>query len=129
MLSGRARFAGRPALRSWLTAILKHKIVDLVRQRVGLDSLNEAEDEDGDGDARESTGLRRPLPLPDAVAEQRHRLRRALRRIEALPANLRDVMQLRLLQDLPANEVCATLRISEVNLFVRLHRARKQLVS
>lgn len=112
MLSGRARFAGRPALRSWLTAILKHKIVDLVRQRVGLDSLNEAEDEDGDGDARESTGLRR-----------------ALRRIEALPANLRDVMQLRLLQDLPANEVCATLRISEVNLFVRLHRARKQLVS
>ena len=38
-------------------------------------------------------------------------------------------MQLRVLQDRPAREVCATLHISEDNLFVRLHRARKQLVS
>ena len=129
VLCGRARFAGRSALRSWLTAILKHKIVDLVRQRVGLDSLDIADDEDGDGDTRESTALRCPLPLPDEVAEQRQRLHRALRRIDALPANLRDVMQLRVLQDRPASEVCATLRISEDNLFVRLHRARKQLVS
>ena len=35
VLSGRAAFAGRAALRSWLTAILKNKIVDLVRQRAG----------------------------------------------------------------------------------------------
>ena len=129
VLCGRARFAGRSALRSWLTAILKHKIVDLVRQRAGLDSLDQADDEDRDGDARESTALRCPLPLPDEVAEQRQRLHRALRRIDALPANLREVMQLRVLQDRPAREVCATLRISEDNLFVRLHRARKQLVS
>ena len=33
VLSGRAVFAGRAALRSWLTAVLKNKIVDLVRQR------------------------------------------------------------------------------------------------
>jgi hypothetical protein len=39
VLSGRAAFAGRAALRSWLTAILKHKIVDLVHQRAGADSL------------------------------------------------------------------------------------------
>ena len=35
VLSGRAAFAGRSALKSWLTAILKNKIVDLVRQRTG----------------------------------------------------------------------------------------------
>ena len=28
VLSGRATFAGRAALRSWLTAVLKHKIVE-----------------------------------------------------------------------------------------------------
>jgi len=127
VLCGRARFAGRSALRSWLTAILKHKIVDLVRQRAGLDSLDDGSDDEGD--ARESLALRCPLPLPDEVAEQRQRLHRTLRRIESLPANLRDVMQLRVLQDRPAREVCATLHISEDNLFVRLHRARKQLVS
>ena len=36
VLSGRDSFAGRAALRSWLTAILKNKIVDLVRQRAGF---------------------------------------------------------------------------------------------
>jgi RNA polymerase sigma-70 factor (ECF subfamily) len=46
-LSGKASFAGRSALRSWLTAILKNKIVDLVRQRAGIDSLEEQNDDDG----------------------------------------------------------------------------------
>src|ERR1700710_1837511 len=31
VLSGRAVFAGRAALKSWLTAVLKHKIVDAER--------------------------------------------------------------------------------------------------
>ena len=127
VISGRAKFAGRSALRSWLTAILKHKIVDLVRQRAGLDSLDQ--DSDDEGDSRDALALRCPQPLPDDVAEQRQRLRRTLTRIESLPANLREVMHLRVLQDRSAAEVCETLAISEDNLFVRLHRARKQLLS
>ena len=38
-------------------------------------------------------------------------------------------MHLRVLQDQPTDIVCRTLAISEDNLFVRLHRARKQLLS
>jgi len=56
-------------------------------------------------------------------------LARALARIEALPAGLRDVMRLRVLQERPTREVCEALEISEENLFVRLHRARKHLLS
>ena len=52
-----------------------------------------------------------------------------LARIEALPAGLRDVMRLRVLQDQPTEAVCEALSITEDNLFVRLHRARKQLLS
>jgi RNA polymerase sigma-70 factor (ECF subfamily) len=122
VLSGRAAFAGRAALRSWLTAILKHKIVDLVRSRAGLDSLDE---EALDGAA---LALECPQPQPDEVAEQRELLRHTLARIDSLPAGLRDVMQLRVLQDQPTEAVCDTLSISEDNLFVRLHRARKQLM-
>ena len=33
VLSGHAPFEGRAALRSWLTAILKNKLVDVIRQR------------------------------------------------------------------------------------------------
>jgi RNA polymerase sigma-70 factor (ECF subfamily) len=123
VLSGRAAFGGRSALRSWLTAILKNKIVDLVRQRAGVDSL----DEQGDDD--DTRAIECPQPRPDMLAEQREFLALTLQRIAALPAGLRDVMQLRVLQDQPTGEVCRRLAISEENLFVRLHRARKQLLS
>lgn len=123
VISGRAAFAGRAALRSWLTAILKHKIVDLVRSRVGLESLDEPALDDA------TLAMECPQPQPDEVAEQREQLRQTLARIEALPAGLRDVMRLRVLQDQSTEAVCETLAISEDNLFVRLHRARKQLLS
>ena len=42
VLSGRATFGGRAALRSWLTAILKNKIIDTIRQRARFDSLEAA---------------------------------------------------------------------------------------
>jgi RNA polymerase sigma-70 factor, ECF subfamily len=125
VISGRASFAGRSALRSWLTAILKNKIVDLVRQRAGLDSLDEGSDEDGEGAA----AIECPHARPDEIAEQRQFLSHTLARIDALPAGLRDVMRLRVLQDQPTEAVCQALAISEENLFVRLHRARKQLLS
>ena len=131
VLSGRALFAGRSALRSWLTGILKHKIVDLVRQRAGYDSLDDSDcvGDDGESLAHGAMAFECPQPRPDELAEQRERLAHTLARIEALPAGLRDVMRLRVLQDQPTDTVCRTLSISEDNLFVRLHRARKQLLS
>ncbi len=126
--SGRAVFSGRAALRSWLVAILKHKIVDLVRQRSGHDSLD-AMGQDEDGDPVESLALACPQPRPDEVAEQRQRLAQTLARIQALPHTLREAVQLRLLRDDSSADVCRTLAISEQNLFVRLHRARRVLAS
>ena len=121
VFSGRAVFAGRTALRSWLTAILKHKIVDSVRRSAGTDSLD---DEDGGALAIEC-----PQPRPDEIAEQHQLLMIALRRIEALPPGLRDAMRLRVLEEQSTEAVCRELGISEENLFVRIHRARKQLLS
>jgi RNA polymerase sigma-70 factor (ECF subfamily) len=128
VISGRASFGGRAALRSWLTAVLKNKIVDLVRQRAGHDSLD-AQWLDDDGEAMGAAALECPQARPDEVAEQRQQLDRMLARIEALPTGLRDVMRLRVLHDQPTEQVCDALAITEDNLFVRLHRARKQLLS
>ena len=126
VLSGRAVFAGRAALRSWLTAVLKNKIVDTVRRNAGTDSLDEAfgSDEDGGG-VTEIACLR---PGPEQIAEQQQLLMLVLKRIEALPPGLRDVMRLRVLEEQSTEEVCRELGISEENLFVRIHRARKQLL-
>ncbi len=122
VLSGRAVFAGRAALRSWLTAVLKNKIVDTVRRSAGTDSLDQALEDGGDAFQIEC-----PQPRPDEIAEQHQLLMLALRRIEALPPTLRDVMRLRVLEEQSTDYVCRELGISEDNLFVRLHRARKQL--
>ncbi len=127
VISGRALFAGRAALRSWLTAILRNKIVDLIRQRVSwesLDALSDDESATSPAMAIECTG-----PRPDELAEHRQTLSKVLSRIADLPRGLREVMEKRVLLDLPSDEVCSLLSISEENLFVRLHRARKQLAS
>ena len=122
VMTGRASFGGRSAPRSWLVAILRHKIVDLVRQRVGHDSLDTC-------DLDDQFSLECPLPRPDEVAEQRELLSRALTRIAALPAGLRDAMQLRVLREQTTEAACQMLGISEANLFVRLHRARQALMA
>jgi RNA polymerase sigma-70 factor (ECF subfamily) len=122
--SGRASFGARASLRSWLVAILKHKIVDLVRERTACDSLDAAAD--GDGDTRE---LICPQPGPEEVAEHRERLARTLKGIDMLPDTLRRVIELRVLNDASSDEVCRALQISEPNLFVRLHRARRALAA
>jgi RNA polymerase sigma-70 factor, ECF subfamily len=125
VLSGRARFGGRAALRSWLTAVLKNKIVDTLRR---ADLHHEAldDDEGGEGAAHGVACLR---PRPDEIAEQREELARALAGIDRLPPTLRDAMRLRIVEDRSTESVCAELGISEENLFVRVHRARKQLLS
>jgi RNA polymerase sigma-70 factor (ECF subfamily) len=125
VITGRACFGGRSALRSWLVGVLKHKIVDLVRLRSGHDSLDAAGDEDGD----EGIRLTCPRPGPCELAEQRERLAQALARIADLPENLRRAVELRLLRDESTATVCAELAITEQNLFVRLHRARRALAS
>ncbi len=122
VISGRALFGGRAALRSWLTAILKNKIVDVIRQRARYDSTDAAPDDD-EAPQIECTSAR-----PDEIAEHRELLGQTLQRIDALPKGLRDVMQFRVLQDESSQAVCRRLCISEAALFVRLHRARKQLM-
>jgi len=124
VISGRAAFAGRAKLRSWLTAVLKHKIVDIVRRRPMMDSLDDGADDDHSAFAQAC-----PHAGPEERAEQRQRLRHALKRIEQLPEGLRDAVRLRLIEDRSTAEVCQALAISEDNLFVRLHRARKALLN
>ncbi len=128
VISGRAVFAGRSAVRSWLTAVLKHKIVDIVRRRPMMDSLD-----GGDaGDDSDGAPMQREIECPHAgpaeLAELRETLADTLDQIDTLPAGLRDAVRLRLIDDRETADVCQALAISEENLFVRLHRARKALV-
>ncbi|MGE0498792.1 MAG: sigma-70 family RNA polymerase sigma factor [Ramlibacter sp.] len=122
VLSGRAVFEGRSALRSWLVAILKHKLVDLIRERSRYAALDDG------GEEGEAVETECEAPRPDEQAEQRERLAQVLARLEQLPQGLRDVMHWRVLRDEPTEAVCKRLAISPESMFVRLHRARRQLL-
>jgi len=126
VLSGRARFGGRAALRSWLTAVLKNKIADTLRR---ADHYHDALDDDDGGGEGAAHGVACLQPRPDEIAAQREELARVLAGIDRLPPTLRDAMRLRIVEDRSTESVCAELGISEENLFVRVHRARKQLLS
>jgi RNA polymerase sigma-70 factor (ECF subfamily) len=123
VLAGRAVFGGRAALRSWLTAVLKNKVVDVLRRTSHHESLDDEGAEDG------GHAVACSQPRPDEIAEQRQELARALAGIDRLPPTLRDAIRLRVVEDRSTESVCAELGISEENLFVRVHRARKHLLS
>ena len=127
VLRGRASFAGRSALRSWLVGILKNKLVDLIRDRARYQAMAFEGDEDSNGD--EWSSMECPCAQPDELAEQRERLSIVMSRIAQLPDGLRDVMERRVLNEESTEEVCEGLGISQESLFVRLHRARKRLHS
>lgn len=126
VLVGRASFAGRSALRSWLVGILKNKLVDLIRDRSRYQSADFEMEVDDD---RGGQDLVCPGARPDEWAEQRERLALVMGRIAQLPEGLRDVMEWRVLNDEPTEAVCERLGISQDSMFVRLHRARKCLHS
>lgn len=124
VMSGSAVFGGRAALRSWLTAILKNKLIDLIRQRARYDSL----DVDDEGDSDDMPQMVSHVAGPEEIAGQRERLAQTMQRIAQLPQGLRDVINFRVLHEESSGAVCKRLGISEASLFVRLHRARKQLL-
>ena len=129
----RARFGGHCSERTWLVSILRHKICDHfrrhVRERKHRVEPMTPRHADGDWDdamlwlhevAAETHSPSRRIELE----ELRANLERALGR---LAPRLAQVFQLYAIEELPNAEVCARLNISESNLWVMLHRARRQL--
>ena len=127
------RFAGQSSERTWLVGILRHKICDYVRstcreRAVRADAAPARRDEEAWDDA--------VLWLHDVAAESQSPTRRLeLEEFRAnlemalgqLPPRVAQVFQLYEVEERPNAEVCRRLNISESNLWVMLHRARKQL--
>jgi RNA polymerase sigma-70 factor (ECF subfamily) len=138
-LAGRATFRGASALRTWLTGILKHKIVDWQR-REARDPLRKStahhvdmdtEYEDTADTLFDSAGGWVTPPStwasPDQCLEN-DRFRKVLDScLAALPAATARAFYLREVEGLSTEEICEQLGISESNCWVMLHRARMSL--
>jgi len=128
------RFAGQSSLRTYVTGILKHKIVDVLRASRREVQFNAA---DGESDADVIDTLFRPdghtieVPRqwgsPDATLEQKDFFRIMEICLEKLPAKTARIFMMREWLELDTEEICKELGITTSNAWVMLYRARVQL--
>lgn len=128
--AGANRFSGNATQRTWITGILKHKICDHVRRSCRDRALFEnAEANDrGEFDSYHLEGYPRSRDFDPGIALERKELRDAIENaIAKLPERLARAFSLYECEDYSGREVCEELDISENNLWIMLHRARKEL--
>ena len=143
VIEGLGRFEGRSSLRTWIFGIMIHKAKDRgVREKrhttfSAFESFNDDNEEAVDPCRFHQSGewaghwAFPPQPWDDQTPEKLLASQQAVsamnKAIETLPRNLKDVLILRDVEGVEAKEVCEILKITETNLYVRLHRARERV--
>jgi RNA polymerase sigma-70 factor (ECF subfamily) len=134
-LAGRAGFSGRSSLKTWLTGILKHKIVDAIRHKQRRPVAATAFDETLDVDVLDGMftddGAWKAPPAdwgdPENALAQSEFMDVLARCLDRLPPATARVFTLREILELESDEICKELSITANNLWVILHRARVSL--
>lgn len=131
----RETFAGRSSLRTWLTAILKNRIVDLTRKQWREEPLpqgGEYAEQELDR-LFDSNGHYAQQPLdagdPAELAQQDAFLLAVQRCVERLPKRIGQLFVLREVFGSDTDELCKDLQITPSNVWVQLYRARMMLRS
>ncbi len=136
-IEGADRFAGKSSVKTWLTGILKHKIVDHVRRQTREQPLISG---DGEGDANESDiadtlfladGHWRQPPSnwgdPDKALENKAFMAVFEECAKHIPAKTARAFMMREVMECETDEICKELNVTTTNCWVLLHRARLSL--
>jgi len=135
-----ATFGGKSSLRTWLTSILRFKVIDLQRRaasdRQHLESSELAELAEGEGwldELFDETGHWREAPRawsdPEAALEQRRFWEAFEKCLDRLPGAGGRVFFKREILGESTEAICKDERITSSNCWVILHRARLALRS
>ncbi|ANQ86024.1 RNA polymerase sigma factor [Azoarcus olearius] len=137
-LEGVSRFSGRAALKTWIFAILRHKIVDALRERGRTVQISSLEKDEADMDEAfdalfaanahwHPASRPRDWGDPEETLAQRQFWQVFETCLELLPANTARVFMMREFLGFETPEICRNLDISTSNCHVILHRARAGL--
>lgn len=124
-LQRRPDFNTPARVQAWLFGILRHKVVDQLRQHLGQGELQPTSD-NAEGEVSE---IGDPGPWADPVQQVAGRqfIAALHKQLEHLPRMHADAFVLRECLGAGAAEICAELAISAGNLWVVLHRTRHRL--
>lgn len=127
-------FTGASTLRTWLTTILKHKIIDAMHKRRRLAEISEfggasfEAGTDDTGSCFDDEGEWRTKPAdwgdPEQALSQRQFLDIVSACMEHLPPRVARVFLMREYMDFEIAEICRELGVTSGNVYVILHRAR-----
>jgi RNA polymerase sigma-70 factor (TIGR02943 family) len=127
-------FGNKSQLKTWLVGILKHKVIDILRQRQREVCL---QTDEGDGSEElealmfKSDGHFASRPADWGDPEQELNSRQFFTVLEAcadkLPAMMGRIFLMREWLELSSEEICKELQLTPTNLYVQLHRARLRL--
>jgi RNA polymerase sigma-70 factor (ECF subfamily) len=134
-LKARQNFRGRSTARTWMIAILKHKIVDYIRKKVReqvsdkVESLSDAaasESVDGSfsGDGQWKDRPANWMINPTKLYEQKEFIDILYGCLGELPERQAKAFMMREIDGLSTEEICKALNISATNSWVILYRAR-----
>lgn len=134
-LSGAGSFDGRSSVKTWLTGILRHKIVDAIRRRQKAPVPLSVLDDEGsldDFDALFKSGGGWETPPadwgdPEAALGEREFFEVMELCLDRLPPQTGRVFVMREVMGLETDEICKELAITANNLWVILYRARMAL--
>jgi RNA polymerase sigma-70 factor, ECF subfamily len=134
-LGARDGFSGRSSVKTWLTGILKHKIVDAIRQKQRQPVIAATFDDETDREAFDplfkDDGSWDAPPAdwgdPENALARREFMDVMELCLERLPPNTARVFVMREVMELETEEICKELAITANNLWVILYRARMAL--
>ena len=132
-LAGEANFAGRSNLRTWLTGILKHKVVDTIRRQSRVTAISgDAEGGGPDFDELFETNghwVEHPAAWtdPDAALAQRQFFAVLEKCLKKLPKRTAQAFMMREHLGSDTGEICNELGVTSTNCGVMLYRARMAL--
>ncbi|OTM48098.1 RNA polymerase subunit sigma [Acinetobacter pittii] len=130
-------FKGRAAFKTWVFAILKNKIIDVIRQKSRLVSMTELfKDEESELsiDALfDASGHWHKYEAPQAWQSPEEMMEQAYfwmifeACLNHLPAKYAQVFMMREVIELSSNEICSKLELSISNFNVLMYRSRTRL--
>ncbi len=132
-LKSRRNFEKRATVKTWLTAILRHKIVDFIRKRQRERVIDNEEALDRSLEAFfNDNGHWKIHPAkwahnPGKHYEQKEFLDILYDCLTGLPRRIARIFMLREMEGLQTEEICQQMKISATNCWTMLYRARSAL--
>ena len=129
-------FEGKSSERTWLTAILKNKVIDIYRKKSsGLKTtdIKEAEKEQSAFFEKEDGHwITEHAPKEFGIEDKDHLINKEFEQIlkkcmQKLPALWMAVFTMKHIEDEPTDTICTELKVSAANFWVIIHRAKLNL--